>query len=255
MRPVPDEGNDSIASGSSPRTRPRRTKLSIRLTPNKTGAKPRPSLVASATGGTPRIKSSRNSGLALSPESSTSSLLGSSNATPTTVVADTPNTVPGPTLSRPKTLLVRSPTVSTTVPTRWRPPSVSPARSEDFTTPSASGSSSSSCSDVAESNPPPVPPTPTPEQLAALDAKRPAWTKEEDQYIIDYMNWVFARDPLASTTEIMRKIAANVPESNPDGSTSGIMWGVEAELRREERDAQFAFLRARGSGQAGRRNE
>jgi hypothetical protein len=55
-----------------------------------------------------------------------------------------------------------------------------------------------------------VPPTPTPEQLAALDAKRPAWTKEEDQYIIDYMNWVFARDPLASTTEIMRKIAANV---------------------------------------------
>ncbi|GAB1528018.1 hypothetical protein RhiTH_011207 [Rhizoctonia solani] len=59
-------------------------------------------------------------------------------------------------------------------------------------------------------NPPPRPPVPTLEQQAALDAKRPAWTKEEDRYIIDYMNWVFAQDPSASTSEIMREIAANV---------------------------------------------
>ncbi|KAF8734858.1 hypothetical protein RHS02_06757, partial [Rhizoctonia solani] len=63
---------------------------------------------------------------------------------------------------------------------------------------------------VVIDNPPPRPPVPTLEQQAALDAKRPAWTKEEDRYIIDYMNWVFAQDPSASTSEIMREIAANV---------------------------------------------
>ncbi|CAE6471834.1 unnamed protein product [Rhizoctonia solani] len=210
MRPTPHEENDSAVSGSSPRTSLPKSKLNIQSVSNGTSAKPRPSVFASLTGGTPPIKSSQSSGRAHSPESSASSLPGSSTTTPaTTVAADTPNAAPGFTISRPKKLIVRGPTISTTSPAQQHA-SMSPVLTRHLV-PSSSPEPSSSSPDVSGRGPPPIPPTPTPEQKAALDAKRPAWTKEEDRYIIDYMNWVFAQDPLASTSEIMREIAANCP--------------------------------------------
>ncbi|KAH7320459.1 hypothetical protein B0J17DRAFT_294724 [Rhizoctonia solani] len=215
MRPKPQpDGNDSIASSSSPRTNlPQpKSKLKIQSGVNGIGTKPRPSVAASTAGGTPLIKPSQSSTANAtasvdSPASTPSSpvtntmlsLPASATTTPaTTVAADTPNSAPGSSLSLPKKLIVRSPTISTT------PLARTASTSASQTHPTSPG--------VADPfNSPPIPPTPTPEQLALLAAKRSAWTKEEDEYIIDYMNWVFAQDPLASTSEIMREIATNCP--------------------------------------------
>ncbi|KAL5638081.1 hypothetical protein ACGC1H_002362 [Rhizoctonia solani] len=209
MRPPPD-GNDSIASGSARRTSlPQPTsKLKILSGANGGVAKPRPSAVAAMTGGAPLIKPDHSlahgtaapgdspaSTMSSSVTHNTTSLPASVNTTPaTTVAADTPNPAPGSSLSRPKQLIVRSPTVS-------------PIQSRH---PARSSASYPSSPEVVPLFSPPAPPTPTPEQLTSLAAKRPAWTKEEDQYIIDYMNWVFAQDPFASTSEIMKEIASHV---------------------------------------------
>ncbi|CAE6435143.1 unnamed protein product [Rhizoctonia solani] len=223
MRPKPQpDGNDSVLSGlPQPKS-----KLKIQSGANGMGTKLRPSMVASTTGGAPLIKPSQSSTATTtttasvdSPDSTSSSpvinatisLPASATTTPaTTVAADTPNPVPGSSLSRPKKLIIRSPTNSAV--TLSRPSaSVSPVQSRRTASTSASRTHPPSPEDTDPFNSPPPPPTPTPEQLASLAAKRPAWTKEEDQYIIDYMNWVFAQDPFASTSEIMREIATNCP--------------------------------------------
>ncbi|CAE6337627.1 unnamed protein product [Rhizoctonia solani] len=208
MRPPPD-GNDSIASGSVLKASlvPMKSKLKILSGANGGGTKPRSSAVASTTGGAPPIKPGHSSAhtttapgdspastMSPSVTHNTTSLPASANTTPaTTVAADTPNPAPGSSLSRPKQLIVRSPTVS-------------PIQSRHL---ARSSTSYPSSPEVVPLFGPPTPPTPTPEQLVSLAAKRSAWTKEEDQYIIDYMNWVFAQDPLASTSEIMKEIAAH----------------------------------------------
>ncbi|CAE7201412.1 unnamed protein product [Rhizoctonia solani] len=213
MRPVPQpDDNESVASSSTPQTslpQPK-SKLKIQSGANGAGTKPRPSTI----GGTPIIKHSQKTALANSPASTvsssvtnhTTSLPASANTTPaTTVATETPNPALGPSLSRPKKMIIRSPTSPTT--TRGGPStSVSPVQTRHL-----ARDLDSSSPEVVPMFSPPTPPVPTPEQLDLLAAKRPAWTQEEDQYIIDYMNWVFAQDPLASTSEIMREIAANCP--------------------------------------------
>ncbi|KAF8755622.1 hypothetical protein RHS01_05350 [Rhizoctonia solani] len=238
IRPAPQEENDSVASTSSPRASLPKSKLNIQSSPNGTNGKPRPSTVANTNKVAPPVKSSQKSSLARSPESSTDPFSASLIPTPArATTTDTPHTAPGSTLSRPKEMIVRVKTTSTKNPTQQIalvPPVLkrgpaSADRSEDDDDDDdggdddEDGSGGDSDNDRGEdghtngdgnSDGDEVkdkPPVPTLEQQAALDAKRPAWTKEEDRYIIDYMNWVFAQDPSASTSEIMREIAANCP--------------------------------------------
>ncbi|CUA77284.1 Sialidase [Rhizoctonia solani] len=213
MRPPP-ERSDSASSSPTPKTDPLQPKSKLKIQSNANGqsTRPSPSAVVSMTGGTPLVKST-TSALAHSPASTisssvtnrTTSIPASVNTTPaTTVAADTPNPGAGSSLSRPKQLIVRSPTISATA-LRGPSASVSPVQTRHRNT---SSSAYYSSPEILPLFSPPTPPTPTPEQLAA---KRPVWTKEEDQYIIDYMNWVFAQDPLASTSEIMKEVAAHCP--------------------------------------------
>ncbi|KAB5588602.1 hypothetical protein CTheo_7953 [Ceratobasidium theobromae] len=151
---------------------------------------------------------SRPSTVSHSPASTGSSTVTATAITPTNL-KKRPSLL-GSTISAPKRLVIRSPTASTVaVPIRSaaQSPKKSPLR-DKFSENSTDSAASATSTSVP---PPPTPPTPTPEQLAA--PKRP-WTKEEDQYIIDYMNWVFAQDPLASTSEIMKEIAAKCPYRN-----------------------------------------
>ncbi|KAG8689938.1 hypothetical protein FRC11_014784 [Ceratobasidium sp. 423] len=260
MRPAPQaEGNDLAASSSSPRTslpHPK-SKLNIQSGANGTSTKPRPSVVASTTGGAPLIKPSQGStptapvdspaSTISSVTNTTISLPATATATPaSTVAADTPK--PGSSLSRPKKLIIRSPTISTT--TLGRPSvSVSPVQSKHPAPASASKTHRAS----PEINTPPTPPTPTPEQLASLAAKRSAWTKEEDQYIIDYMNWVFAQDPLASTSEIMREIAAKC-QYRPAGHWQNRFKSREDSVYMNEVPVLFERLTNKTSGVSRGRN-
>ncbi|KAJ1301908.1 hypothetical protein OPQ81_000748 [Rhizoctonia solani] len=268
MRPPPQtDENDSIASSSSPRTslsHPK-SKLNIQSGLNGTSMKPRPS-VASTAESTPPIKPGQGSTsitaapvdgpastISSSVTNTTGSLPTSANVAPATVVVvDTPNPAPGFSLSRPKKLVIRSPTIPTTA---LDPPStsVSPTQTRHSVTTPTSQLRSPPPEVVSLFAPPPTPPTPTPEQLTALAAKRSAWTKEEDQYIIDYMNWVFAQDPLASTSEIMREIAANCPYRSV-GNWQNRFRSKEDSIYMNEVPVLFERLTNKTSGRSNGRN-
>ncbi|CAE6478616.1 unnamed protein product [Rhizoctonia solani] len=264
MRPVPQaDGNDSVASTSSPRTSlPHlKSKLNIQSGGNGIRVRPRPS-VASATGGARVIKKNAtptSAAPAGSPASTissvtntTTSLPASASVTPaSTITADTPKPAPGSSLSRPKKLIIRSPTISTTSLSRPSA-SVSPVQSR-HPAPASTSRARPSSSETHPLFSPPTPPTPTPEQLASLAAKRPAWTKEEDQYIIDYMNWVFAQDPFASTSEIMRQIAANC-QYRPAGNWQNRFKSKEDSIYMNEVPILFERLTNKTSGVSRGRN-
>ncbi|QRV82256.1 hypothetical protein RhiJN_10271 [Ceratobasidium sp. AG-Ba] len=57
---------------------------------------------------------------------------------------------------------------------------------------------------------PPYPPRPVSETEAGPVVRYWDWTEDEDQYIIDYMNWWFDRWPDASTDAILAQIAPNL---------------------------------------------
>ncbi|KAG9119391.1 hypothetical protein FRC07_005599 [Ceratobasidium sp. 392] len=52
----------------------------------------------------------------------------------------------------------------------------------------------------------PLPPI-TPPELEGTKI----WTDEEDQFLVDYMNWCFDEDPTAATDDILREIASQIP--------------------------------------------
>ncbi|CAE6381004.1 unnamed protein product [Rhizoctonia solani] len=255
MRPPP-ELSDSTSSSPTPKANPSqpKSKLEIQSNANGQSTKPGPSSVVSMSGGTPLVKST-TAVLAGSPTSTvsssvtnrTTSIPASVNTTPaTTVAADTPNPALGSSLSRPKQLIVRSPTISTTT-LRGPSASVSPVQTRHRNT---SSSAYHSSPEIVPLFGPPTPPTPTPEQLAA---KRPTWTKEEDQYIIDYMNWVFAQDPLASTSEIMKEIAANCPYRSV-GNWQNRFTSKEDSIYMNEVPVLFERLTNKTSGGSSSRN-
>ncbi|KAG9091701.1 hypothetical protein FRC06_000448, partial [Ceratobasidium sp. 370] len=68
--------------------------------------------------------------------------------------------------------------------------------------------SSGSTSSSLNSDQPPSPPLP--EILPESSKSMQQWEKD-DQYIIDYMNWIFEQDPKASATEIIFEIAKRLP--------------------------------------------